>query len=92
VIESLKARLPEVPAEAGLIFATADFGTDALAAARESGVALLRVVDGRTATTRAGGATRALPRLVAGVPHATRRSRPPLASRVPGCSKRGERT
>ena len=54
VIESLKARLPEVPAEAGLIFATADFGTDALAAARESGVALLRVVDGRTAYDTSG--------------------------------------
>ncbi len=54
VIESLKARLPEVPAEAGLVFATADFGTDALAAARESGVALLRVVDGRTAYDSSG--------------------------------------
>ncbi len=54
VIESLKARLPEVRAEAGLVFATADFGTDALAAARESGVALLRVVDGRTAYDSSG--------------------------------------
>src|SRR5947207_5509399 len=30
VIDSLKARLSQVPAEVGLIFATADFGTDAL--------------------------------------------------------------
>src|SRR5947208_12946283 len=54
VIESVKARLPNVPADAGLVFATADFGTDALAAARESGVALLRVVDGRTAFDASG--------------------------------------
>jgi len=54
VIESLKARLPEAPADVGLVFATADFGPDALAAARESGVALLRVVDGRTAFDTSG--------------------------------------
>src|SRR5213592_3550100 len=28
VIESIKSRLPEVPADAGLVFATSDFGTD----------------------------------------------------------------
>ena len=54
VIESLKARLPEAPADVGLVFATADFGIDALAAAREAGVALLRVVDGRTAFDTSG--------------------------------------
>ena len=54
VIESVKSRLPEVPADAGLVFATSDFGTDALAAARESGVALLRVVDGHTAFDTSG--------------------------------------
>ena len=54
VIDSLKARLSQVPAEVGLIFATADFGTDALAAGRESGLALLRVVDGRTAYDSSG--------------------------------------
>ena len=54
VIDSVKARLPQVPADAGLVFATADFGTDALAAARESGVALLRVVDGRTVYDASG--------------------------------------
>jgi len=57
VIESVKARLPNVPADAGLVFATADFGTDALAAARESGLALLRVVDGRTAFDASGWST-----------------------------------
>ena len=54
VIESLKARLPEVPADVAIVFATADFGSDALAPARESGVALLRVVDGRTAFDTSG--------------------------------------
>ena len=54
VINSVKARLPEVPADVSLVFATADFGTDALAAAREAGVALLRVVDGRTAYDTSG--------------------------------------
>ena len=54
VILSLKARLPQAPADTGLVFATAEFGTDALAAARESGVALLRVVDSRTAYDTSG--------------------------------------
>jgi len=54
VIDSIKARRPAVPADVGLVFATADFGTDALAAAREAGVALLRVVDGRTAYDTSG--------------------------------------
>ena len=54
VILSLKARLPQVPADAGLVFATAEFGTDALATAREAGVALLHVVDGRTVFDTSG--------------------------------------
>ena len=54
VIESVKARLPQVPADVAIVFATADFGPDALAAARESGVALLRVVDGHTAFDTSG--------------------------------------
>ena len=54
VIESVKARLPQVPAAVAMVFATADFGSDALAAARESGVALLRVVDGRSAFDTSG--------------------------------------
>ena len=54
VIDSVKARLPEVPADVGLVFATADFGMNALVAAREAGVALLRVVDGRTVYDTSG--------------------------------------
>ncbi len=54
MIESAKRRLPEVPADVALVFATTDFDSDALAAARESGVALLRVVDGRTAYDTSG--------------------------------------
>lgn len=54
VILSLKARLSQAPAGAGLVFATAEFGMDALAAAREAGVALLRVVDSRTAYDTSG--------------------------------------
>ena len=49
VVESVKARLPAVPADVALVFATSDFAADAVAAAQEAGVALLRVVDGRTA-------------------------------------------
>jgi hypothetical protein len=54
VILSLKARLPQARADAGVVFATADFGMDALTAAREAGVALLHVVDGRTAFDTSG--------------------------------------
>jgi len=54
VIESVKARLPEVRADVAIVFATADFSSEARAAARESGVPLLRVVDGRTAFDTSG--------------------------------------
>jgi hypothetical protein len=47
VIDSVKARVPEVRADVGVVFATADFAPDALVAAHDAGVALLRVVDGR---------------------------------------------
>jgi hypothetical protein len=57
VIESLKARLSEAEADAGIVFATADFAEDALAAAREHGIALLRVIDGRTAFDTSGWGT-----------------------------------
>ncbi|OLC87509.1 MAG: hypothetical protein AUG85_06430 [Gemmatimonadetes bacterium 13_1_20CM_4_66_11] len=57
VVESVKARLPQVPADAAVVFATADFAADALAAAREAGVAMLRVVDGRTAFDTSGWST-----------------------------------
>jgi hypothetical protein len=50
IVESAKARLPEAspPADAAIIFATAKFAPDALAAAHESGVALLQIADGRS--------------------------------------------
>ena len=54
VIDSVKARLPQVPAEVAIVFATADFGPDARAAARESGMALVYVVDGRTVFDTSG--------------------------------------
>ena len=47
VIDDLATRLGAARAEVGLIFSTAEFGADALAAAREHGIALLRLVDGR---------------------------------------------
>jgi hypothetical protein len=47
VIASAKARLPEVAADAAIIFATVEFAAEALAAAQEGGVALLQVVDSR---------------------------------------------
>jgi restriction system protein len=54
IIDALKARLPQVPADVAILFTTAEFGTDAVTAARESGVPLLRVVDGRTAFDTSG--------------------------------------
>jgi len=48
VIESAKARLPEAGADVAFVFATADFTPEAIAAAPEGGVALFRVVDGRS--------------------------------------------
>lgn len=54
VVESIKARLPEVPADVALLFVTSDFAADAIAAAQEAGVALLRVVDGRRALDPGG--------------------------------------
>lgn len=57
VVVSVKARLPDVPAEVAIVFATAEYGADALAAAQESGIALLRVVDGRSAFDMSGWST-----------------------------------
>jgi restriction system protein len=57
VIRSVQARLPEVPADVALLFTTADFGAEALAAAQQSGMALLRVVDGRGAFDMSGWST-----------------------------------
>lgn len=57
VIESVKARLPEVPADVALVFATSDYAAEAVASAQETGVALLRVVEGRSAFDMSGWST-----------------------------------
>jgi restriction system protein len=57
VIESVKTRLPEAPADIGLVFASPDFAAGALAGAQDAGVPLLRVVDGRTAFDMGGWGT-----------------------------------
>ena len=57
VIESVKTRLPEVPADVALVFATPDFTAEAVTAAQEAGVALLRLVDGRSAFDMSGWST-----------------------------------
>jgi restriction endonuclease len=57
VVESTVARLTDAQAEVAIVFATADFSADALAAAQEGGVALLRVVDGRSAIDMSGWST-----------------------------------
>jgi len=54
VVESLKGRLPDAHAEVALVFSTAPFAPDALAAGGEAGIGLLRVVDGRTALDASG--------------------------------------
>lgn len=46
-IREVLDRLPEHEAGAALVFATADYTVEAIACARDEGVALLRVVDGR---------------------------------------------
>jgi len=57
VIASATARLADASADVVLIFATAEFASETLTAARESGVALLRVVDGRSAFDMSGWST-----------------------------------
>jgi len=54
VVDSLKARLPDAKAEVALVFSTVEFTPDALAAGREAGVALLRVVDGHSVFDASG--------------------------------------
>src|SRR2546422_9946326 len=49
VVESVKAPLPQVPAEAGLVFAPAAFSTHAPAAARGAGMGPPRGADGPAA-------------------------------------------
>jgi len=57
VVESVRDRLPGIPADVALVFATADFTADAVTAAQEAGIALLRLVDGRSAFDMSGWST-----------------------------------
>jgi hypothetical protein len=53
-LDDLAARLTSAQADVGLLFATADFAAEALWAAAEGGIALLRLVDARTAFDTGG--------------------------------------
>jgi hypothetical protein len=53
----VRDRLPGIPADVALVFATADFTADAVTAAHEAGIALLRLVDGRSAFDMSGWST-----------------------------------
>ena len=57
VVESVRNRLPEIPADVAIVFATSDFTADAVTAAHEAGIALLRLVDGRSAFDMSGWST-----------------------------------
>jgi hypothetical protein len=57
LVESLRDHLKEAGAEAGILFATTTFDRDALQAAQDGAVALLRVTDGRTAFDTSGWGT-----------------------------------
>jgi len=57
VVDSLKSRLGDARAEVGILFATAEFHDDAVAAAQQSAIALLRVIDGRKAYDGGGYGT-----------------------------------
>jgi len=54
VVDSLKARLRDAAADVALLFSTVEFAPDALAASREGGVGLLRVVDGHSVFDASG--------------------------------------
>jgi len=56
-VDSLKSRLGDARAEAGILCATADFHEEAVAAAQQSGIALLHVIDGRKAYDGGGYGT-----------------------------------
>src|SRR6058998_2919817 len=56
-VESLKEHFKEAGVEAGLLFAAADFDPDALIAAQDANVTLLRVTDGRAAFDTTGWST-----------------------------------
>ena len=53
-VESLLGHLGEAGVEAGILFATAAFDREALAAAKDARIAVLRVTDGRTAFDTSG--------------------------------------
>jgi hypothetical protein len=57
IVDSLKARLGDAKADLGMLFATADFHDDAVAAAQQASIALLRVIDGRKAYDGGGYGT-----------------------------------
>jgi hypothetical protein len=56
-VETVAGRLGEAQADVGLLFAAADFTADAMAAGEERGIALLRLVDARTAYDTGGWGT-----------------------------------
>ncbi len=56
-IESFREHLTEAGVEAGIFFATAPFAPEALHAAHDCALALLRVTDGRTAFDTSGWGT-----------------------------------
>jgi Restriction endonuclease len=56
-VELLKDHVKEADAEGGLLFGAADFDPDALRAAEDTALALLRVTDGRTAFDTSGWGT-----------------------------------
>src|ERR1051325_3492738 len=53
-VESLRDHVKEAGVDAGILFGTADFEPDALAAARDNSLPLLRVTDGRTPLATSG--------------------------------------
>lgn len=56
-VESLRDHLKEAGAEAGILFAATTFDRDALQAAQDAALALLRVTDGRTGFDTSGWGT-----------------------------------
>lgn len=57
IVDSLKARLSDAKADVGILFATAGFHEDTVAAAQQAGIPLLRVIDGRKAYDGGGYGT-----------------------------------
>jgi len=56
-VETAVGRLGEAQADVGLLFAAADFTAEAMAAGEERGIALLQLVDARTAYDTGGWGT-----------------------------------